>query len=461
MSAPNGGAPVPSALVVVAPDVGAVVAGGFAPKRLPALEAGAVVLDDAAGALVVPVENKEGVVVGAEAGAGAVVEAVVEGVDAGAENNDGLVDADEVAVVEPPRPGNMDDAEDAVVAAAVLAGAAVVEAGFVPPKRLLLLALLSAGLDAGAPPPNRLLLLLLLSAGLEAVAPKRDGVEVPLVEGAAKGLGLSVAPVEAGFAPKRPGVPELLGAGWDAGAEAGPPPKRLELACGVVPDAPPPKRPLAWEPWAPDGWPKRFGVALAESVGGAPAGVVDPRPPNIGGFVGVACPAEAVGNKELFVFALVDGVELAAGVPPPKRPEPPPKGLAAAVEPAPAAAVGVLDPPPNTLGEEVAGLFSPEKRELPPPPGGVPVDAAPPNSEPEEGGGLAVELPPPNNEEAAGFEAPPPPKRPPAGAAGCPAAPALSFCVLPKEKPVVGVEDWLPNSEPAAGVDEDGAPEVA
>lgn len=453
---------MPNALVVVdvvvVPDVVAVVAGGFAPKSVPALEAGAAVLDDAAGALVVAVENKEGVVVAAEAGAGAVVEAVVVAVDAGAENNDGFVGA-EVVVEEPPRLGNRDGVEDAVVVAVVLAGAAAVEAGFVPNRLLLLL--LSAGLVAEAPPPKRLLLL--LSAGLDegAPPPKRDGVGVPLVEGAAKGLGLSVGPVEAGLAPKRLGVPELLAAGWDAGVEADPPPKRLELVCGVVPDAPPPKRPLAWDPWPPDCWPKRLGVALAESVGGAPAGVVDPKPPNIGGFVGVACPAEAVENNGLPVLAPVDGVELAAGFPPPKRLEPAPKGLAAAVEPAPAAVVGVLEPPPNTLDEEVAGLFSPEKRGFPLPAGGVPVDAAPPNNEPEEGDALAVGLPPPNKAEVAGFEAVFPPKRPPPDAAGCPVAPALSFCALPKEKPVEGVEDWLPNSEFAAGVDEDGAPEVA
>lgn len=457
---------MPNALVavdvVVVPDVLAVAAGGFAPKRVPALEAGAAVLDDAAGALVVAVENKEGVVVAAEAAAGAVVEAVVVAVEAGAENNEGFVGADEEVVDEPPRPGNRDGVGDAVVVAAVLAGAAAVEAGFVPNRLLLLpLLLLSAGLGAEAPPPKRLLLL--LSAGLDAGAPppKRDGVEVPLVEGAGKGLGLSVGPVEAGLAPKRLGVPELLAAGWDAGADADPPPKRLELVCDVVPDAPPPKRPLAWDPWPPDCWPKRLGVALAESVGGAPAGVVDPKPPNIGGFVGVACPAEAVENNELPVFAPVDGVELAAGFPPPKRLEPAPKGLAAAVEPAPAAAVGVLEPPPNKLDEEAAGLFSPEKREFPLPAGGVPVDAAPPNNEPEEGDALPVELPPPNTEEVAGLEAVVPPKRPPPDAAGCPVAPALSFCVLPKEKPVEGVEDWLPNSEVAAGVDEDEAPEVA
>lgn len=172
--------------------------------------------------------------------------------------------------------------------------------------------------------------------------------------------------------------------------------------------------------------------------------MVDPKPPNIGGFVGVACPAEAVENNELPVVAPVDGVELAAGFVPPKRLEPAPKGLAAAVEPAPAALAGVLEPPPNTLDEEVAGLFSPEKMEFPLPAGGVPVDAAPPNKE-----------------GAAGLEAVFPPKRPPPDAAGCPVAPALSFCALPKEKPVEGVEVWLPNSGAAAGVDEDGAPEVA
>ena len=95
---------------------------------------------------------------------------------------------------------------------------------------------------------------------------------------------------------------------------------------------------------------------MAESVGGAPAGVVDPRPPNIG-FVGVACPAEA--NKELPVLALVDGVELAAGFAPPNRPVPdedaPPNGLA--VELAPAAVVGVLEAPPNRLDGDAAGLF--------------------------------------------------------------------------------------------------------
>lgn len=431
LSAPNGGAPVPKVLVVV--DAVAVVAGGFAPKRVLALMAGTAVLDDAAGALVVAVENKEGAaVVAAEAGAGAVVEAVVVAVDAGAENNDAFVGADdEVVAVEPLRPGNRGCVEDAVVVATVLAGAAVVEAGFVP-KMLLLLLLLSAGLDAGAPPP------------------KRDGLEVPLVDGAAKGAGLSVGPVEAGLAPKRPWVPELLAAGWEAGVEADPPPNMLELVCDVVPDAPPPKRPLAWDPWPPDGWPKRFGVALAESVGGAPAGVVDPKPPNIGGFVGVACPAEAVENNELPVFAPVDGAELAAGFAPPKRPGP-----------APAAVVGVPEPPPKMLDEEVVGWFSPEKRPLPLPVGGVPVDAAPPNNEPGEGDALAVELAPPNKEEPAGLEAVLPPKRPPPDAAGCPVAPALSFCVLPKEKPVEGVEAWLPKSEVVAGVDEDDAPEAA
>lgn len=423
--------------VVVVPDVVVVVAAGFAPKRVPALPAGAAVLDDAAGAVVVVAENKEGVVAGAEAAAGAVVEAV----DAGAPNNDGLDGADGVAVVEPPRLGKREGAEAAVVVAAVLAGAAAAEAGFVPKRLLLAVVVVSAGLAGGAPPP------------------KRDGVEVPPVEGAAKGLGLSVAPVEAGLAPNRLGVPELPAAGWDAGVEADPPAKRLEPVCDVVPAAPPLKRLLAWDPWPPDGWPKRLGVALAESVGGAPAGVVDPRPPNIG-FVGVACPAAAVENKGLPVLAPVDGVVLAAGFPPPKRLEPAPKGLVPVVELAPAAPVGVLEPPPNTLDDDAAGLFSPEKRVFPLPAGGVPVDAAPPNNEPEEGDGLVVELPP-NNGGAAGLEALAPPKRPPPDAAGCPAAPALSFCALPKEKPVEGVEDWLPNIEVVAGVDDDDAPEVA
>ena len=175
--------------MVVVPDVAVVVAAGFVPKRVPALAAGAAVLDDAAGAVVVALENKEGVVAGAEAAAGAVVEAV----DAGAENNDGLDGAAEVAVVEPPRLGKRDGEAAAVVVAAVLAGVAVVEAGFVP-KRVLVV-VLSAGLAAEAPPL------------------KRDGDEVPLVEAAPNGLGFSAAPVEAGFVPKRLGVPELLAAG--------------------------------------------------------------------------------------------------------------------------------------------------------------------------------------------------------------------------------------------------------
>ena len=119
----------------------------------------------------------------------------------------------------------------------------------------------------------------------------------------------------------------------------------------------------------------------------------------------------------------------------------------------------MLEAPPNTLDDDAAGLFSPPKRGLPPLAGGVPVDAAPPNNEGEDEDALVVEAPL-NNEEAAGFEALAPPKRPPPPAAGCPAAGALSFCALPKEKPLEGAEDWLPNSE-VAGVDEEGAPEVA
>jgi hypothetical protein len=432
---------VPNALVVagvvVVPVVVVlVVAAGFAAKRVLAPPAGAGVLDDAAGAVVVAAENNEGVVVGAEAAETAVVEAF----DAGVANKDGLDGAAEVAAVEPPRVGKRDGVEDAVVVAVAVAGAAVVAAGFAP-KRLLAAVVVSAGLAVVAP------------------APKRDGVEPPLVEGAAKGLGLSVAPVEAGFAPNKLGVSEPLAAGWDAGVEDDPLPKRLELVCDVVPATPPPKRFLVWAPWPLAGWLKRLGVAFAESVGGAPAGVVDPRLPNIG-FVGVACPGDAVANKELPVLALVDGAELAAGFAPPKRLEPAPNGLAPVVEPAPAAVAGVFEPPPNRLEEDVADLLSPEKREFPLPAGGVPVDAAPPNNEPGDGDVLAVELPP-NNELVAGLEALLPPKRPPPDADGCPAAPALSFCALPKEKPVEGVEDWLPKREVAAGVDEDGGPEVA
>lgn len=430
-----GAAPLPNGLVVVevvvVPDVLVVVAAGFAPKREGALVAGAAVLDDAAGAVVVAAGNKEGAEAGAEAAAGAVVVAV----DAGVENNDGLDGAAEEARPEPPRLWKSDGGAAAVVVAAVLAGVVVVvvEAAFAPNRVLLLLPPLSAGLAEEAP------------------APKRDGDEVPPVE-AANGLGFSVAPVEAGLAPNRDGVPEPLAAGCDAGVEADPPLKRLELGCGVAPVAPP-KRLLGWAPWPPACWPKRLGVALAESVGGAPAGVVDPRPPNIG-FVGVACPAEA--NKELPVLALVEGVELAAGFAPPNRPEDaPPNGLA--VELAPAAVVGVLEAPPNRLDGDAAGLFCAENSEFAPPAGGVPVDAAPPNSEGEDEDALVVEAPP--NRDPAGFEALFP-KRPPAGAAGCPGVVALSFCALPKEKPLEGVEDWLPNSEGAA-VDEVDAPDVA
>lgn len=416
------------------------LAAGFAPKREGALVAGAAVLDDAAGAAVVVVAagNKEGAEAGAEAAAGAVVEAV----DAGVENSDGLDAGAEVPVVELPRLGKRDGPEVAVVVAAVLAGVAAVVEGFAP-KRVLLLPLLSAGLAAEAP---------LLKRDEDGVAP---------VEAAANGLGFSVAPVEAGLAPKRLEVPELPAAGWDAGVEAGPLPKRLELGCGVAPAAPP-KRLLVC-PWPPAAWPKRLDAGLAGSEGGAPAGVVDPRPPNIG-FVGVACPAgAAVENKEFPALAPVDGVELAAVLAPPKRPAPdedaPPNGLAPVVEPAPAAADGVPEAPPNTLDGDAAGLFIPENRVFAPPAGGVPVDAAPPNNEEVDGDALVVEAPP-NNEDVAGFEALAAPKRPPLGAAGCPAAPALSFCALPKEKPLEGVEDWLPNSE-GAGVDEDGAPDVA
>lgn len=68
-----------------------------------------------------------------------------------------------------------------------------------------------------------------------------------------------------------------------------------------------------------------------------------------------------------------------------------------------------------------------------------------------------MEAPP--NSEPAGFEALFP-KRLLPDAAGCPGVAALSFCALPKEKPLEGVEDWLPNSEGAA-VDEVDAPDVA
>lgn len=422
--------------MAVVPDVLVVVAAGFAPKREGALVAGAAVLDDAAGAVVVAAENKDGV----EAGAGAAAGAVVEAVDAAVGNNEGFDGAAEVAP-EPPRLGKREGAAAAVVVAAVLAGVvvAVVEAGFAP-KRLLLPLLLSAGLAAEAPVPNR------------------DGDEVPPVE-AANRLGFSAAPVEAGLAPKRFDVPELLAGGCEAGVEADPLPKRLELGCGVAP-ADPLKRFLACDPWPLGCWLKRLGVGLAESEGGAPAGVVDPRPPNIG-FVGVACPADA--NKELPVLAVVDGVELAAGFALLNRPPPvedaPPNGLAPVVELAPAAGVGVLEPPPNTLDGDAAGLFNPENRELAPPAGGVPVDAAPPNNEGLDEEALVVEAPP-NSEEPAGFGALLPPKRPPPDAAGCPGVAALSFCALPKENPLEGAEDWLPNNE-VAGVDEDGAPDVA
>lgn len=211
--------------MVAVPDVLAVGAAAFAPKREGVLVAGAAVLDDAAGAVVVVAENKEGAEAGAEAAAGAAVEAV----EAGVENNDGLDGAPEVARLEAPRLGKREGAEAAVVVAAVLAGVVVVvvvEAGFAP-KRVLLLPLLSAG-----------------AAG--ALLPNSDGDEVPPVE-AANRLGFSVAPVEAGLAPKRVEVPELLAAGCDAGVEADPLPKRLELDCDVAPAAPP-KRFLVWDP---------------------------------------------------------------------------------------------------------------------------------------------------------------------------------------------------------------------
>lgn len=177
----------------VLPDVPAVVAAGFPPKRVFALGAGAAAVDvvAGAGADVVVAENKDGVAAGAEAAAAV----VVVGVEADAENNEGLEGAVELAVVEPPRLGKRDGVEAAVVVAAVLAGA-VVEAGFAPKRPLPPPPPLSAGLGAEAPPP------------------KRDGVdEAPPVGAAANGLAFSVDPVEAGFAPKRLGVPEPLAAG--------------------------------------------------------------------------------------------------------------------------------------------------------------------------------------------------------------------------------------------------------
>lgn len=199
------------------------VAAGFVPKREgAALVAGAAALDDAAGAVVVVVAgNKEGFEAGADAAAGAVVDAV----DAGVGNNDGLAGAPEVAILEPPRAWKIFGEGAAVVVAAVLAGVVVVvvvvvEAGFAPKRGVLVLVLLSAGLAAGAP------------------APKRDGDEVPPVE-AANRPGFSAAPVAAGLVPKRVEAPELLAAGWDAGVEADPLPKRFELGCDVAPAAPP------------------------------------------------------------------------------------------------------------------------------------------------------------------------------------------------------------------------------
>lgn len=221
-----GAAPITKGLAIVGlavvPD-SAVVAAGVAPKRVPALAAGAAVVDDAAGADGVAAENKEGV----EAGAGAAAGVVVVGFEAGAENNEGLEVAVEVAVVGPPRLGKRDGPGAAVVVAAVLAGV-VVEAGFAP-KRVLPLPLpLSEGLDADAPPP------------------KRDGADGgPPVEAAPNGLGFSAGPVEAGFAPKRLGPPELLAAGWGVGVEADAPPKRLGLGFDAA--APPPKRLGVWE----------------------------------------------------------------------------------------------------------------------------------------------------------------------------------------------------------------------
>lgn len=197
------------------------VAAGFVPKREgAALVAGGAALDDAAGAVVVVAGNKEGFEAGADAAAGAVVDAV----DAGVGNNDGLAGAPEVAILEPPRLWKIFGEVAAVVVAAVLAGVVVVvvvvEAGFAPKRGVVVLVLLSAGLAAGAP------------------APKRDGDEVPPVE-AANRPGFSAAPVAAGLVPKRVGAPELLAAGWDAGVEADPLPKRFELGCDVAPAAPP------------------------------------------------------------------------------------------------------------------------------------------------------------------------------------------------------------------------------
>lgn len=150
-------------------------------------------------------------------------------------------------------------------------------------------------------------------------------------------------------------------------------------------------------------------VGLAESAGGAPAGVVEPRGLLNRLFAGVACPAGVVENSEVPPAAPDPGVEPVPGAFPVLAPKrlgadavlPPNKAppVAPGVELPPAAVVGVFAALPKRLG--VPGLLIPPN--IPPP--GVPEEAGvapvPPNSEfPEEGVPVAAALP---NKDVAGF----------------------------------------------------------
>lgn len=329
--------------------------------------------------------------------------------------------------------GVVDDAEDAagLFPKRPPAGAAGVE---------VVAVLGAAGVPVEAPPKRPPLE---GGAGAEVVGvvdllPNSDGPELVVVEaGVVWEVELALLPpkrppeagaddVAGGFAPKRP--PEEAGcvlpapnnpgpeldvavAGWDEGAElagatagfaACPNRFELELWLDVLPNKPEP-------------------AGLELSVGGAPAGVVEPPRANTG-FAGVAdgaavgvvdCPSElcvllpkSPPPKILLGAGVVDVVELVwawlvADWPPNNPPE-----------------LGVVEPPPKREG---VSFFSPELPAFPsnpPEAGAALVEGAPP---PKTGGlGVAVVAPaallPPNKpppDEVGVVEAPAPPKRPP------------------------------------------------
>lgn len=138
-------------------------------------------------------------------------------------------------------------------------------------------------------------------------------------------------------------------------------------------------------------------AGLAESAGGAPAGVVEPKVLPNRVFAGVACPAGVAENREAAAAPEL-GVELVPGAFPvlaPNRLD----GVAvlAPNKVPPAAGVGVVEVLPKRLVVPVLLLAPPNK-----PPAGAPEEAAvfpaPPNSEGPEGGVLDAAALPPNKD---------------------------------------------------------------